>query len=486
MDLRQNPFSQSSQSLSSSFTSFFTTPPYIPFPPSQLTLLIPNPLSHTVMPSANTVDIPTMPPPTTANQAPSNSSLGFSHFASTPSTSPLVFSSATTRHFSEDTPDTRPSSSNINIARASPRRNRSVSPLNRPAPPLDPSSFRNFSSKVSELEMRSIVAWLGSRVTVVRAQASHNMTHHMLPDLVSRGQVPQSSTTQNYRLYRARGNGEEEDDSAMGHLPEPNLDGESVMETVFPPASPRHSLEAKNVPLRPYQSHYMYCISQQVRDMVLAPRRFWMECIPSETLTSNFVGDTMHSAFLVTPERAQAGVTSSVAVASEQDTGGTGMGEWHHHSFQFWIYGLDGQLYCSLSEPGSKAASEQHISKALTSHISPFPQSLTTGLHLQRPQSLTPSTAIKLQQTTQHDRRREEEKTMQHDSRRDDATEIAPVAAVAVAVEIDQPLAHRCLPSPLSHRCLPPPQQKLMTNKKSAAFCLRVYPDCYEVSVQNT
>nr|GMC48925.1 NAC transcription factor 56-like [Ipomoea batatas] len=107
----------------------------------------------------------------------------------------------------------------------------------------------------------------------------------------------------------------------------------------------------------------------------------------------------------------------------------------------------------------SKAASEQHISKALTSHISPFPQSLTTGLHLQRPQSLTPSTAIKLQQTTQHDRRREEEKTMQHDSRRDDAAEIAPVAAVAVAVEIDQPLAHRCLPSPLSHRCLPPPQQ---------------------------
>nr|GMD06549.1 alkane hydroxylase MAH1-like [Ipomoea batatas] len=134
----------------------------------------------------------------------------------------------------------------------------------------------------------------------------------------------------------------------------------------------------------------------------------------------------------------------------------------------------------------SKAASEQHISKTLTSHISPFPQSLTTGLHLQRPQSLTPSTAIKLQQTTQHDRRREEEKTMQHDSRRDDAAEIAPVAAVTVAVEIDQPLAHRCLPSPLSHRCLPPPQQKLMTNKKSAAFCLRVYPDCYEVSVQNT
>nr|GMD40874.1 predicted protein [Ipomoea batatas] len=137
--------------------------------------------------------------------------------------------------------------------------------------------------------MSSMVEWLGLGVTVVRAQASHNMVEPPRPHLVTvhyhsihaefppnlflstildAFQVtpyhftpnahklitcfltrcrevkvlpslalfmrlfriaPQYSTTQNYRLYRARGNGEEEDDLDVGLMPEPNLDGEFMI-----------------------------------------------------------------------------------------------------------------------------------------------------------------------------------------------------------------------------------------------------------------
>nr|GMD32750.1 hypothetical protein Iba_chr09bCG11180 [Ipomoea batatas] len=91
----------------------------------------------------------------------------------------------TSRLFTKDTTDKRPSSSNTNVVRAFPRRNRSIRSLTRSTPPLDPSTFRNIPSKVSELELKLLVEWLGSGVTAVRADASHNMVEPPRPHLVT-------------------------------------------------------------------------------------------------------------------------------------------------------------------------------------------------------------------------------------------------------------------------------------------------------------
>nr|GMD12597.1 hypothetical protein Iba_chr07aCG5020 [Ipomoea batatas] len=87
------------------------------------------------MTPADIVATPTMPPSTTTNQALSIVSPGFACFVSTPSESQSPLNNAATRLFSKGAPNTRPSSSNVNIVHVSPRRNRSVPPSSRSAPP---------------------------------------------------------------------------------------------------------------------------------------------------------------------------------------------------------------------------------------------------------------------------------------------------------------------------------------------------------------
>nr|GLL31170.1 hypothetical protein Itr_chr07CG06180 [Ipomoea trifida] len=227
-----------------------------------------------------------MPPSTTTNQAPSIVSPGFTRFVSTPSESLCPLNNAATRLFSKGAPNTRPFSSNVNVVHVSPRRNRCL-----------------------EVEVsRSLALFLrlfpiGHTNSILHFAPVHH--HTIFVDLPSLKKWKEKFLYVSYKDDITLLGFTNTWSSHITYTTEPYLGLDAHADLLCAGGLFDHRSYCHPV--------YLHQLSQ--RSVPLAIH-----------LHAHSVSSAPESAFLVTLQRAQTRVKSSVAVAFEQDTRGTVMG----------------------------------------------------------------------------------------------------------------------------------------------------------------